>query len=61
MSNKNLKRLIGFRDTQEIVETLDRHAKEKGIARSDVLRMIVREKFRVAKQPERSHNNDVTL
>jgi len=52
MLNKNSKYLIGFRDTQEIVDTLDRDAKEKGITRSDVLRMIVREKFRASKQPE---------
>jgi len=49
MSN-NTKRLIGFRDVPAIVKRLDDYAAARGIDRSDVLRMILREKFKEPKK-----------
>jgi hypothetical protein len=38
----NKTKLIGFKDSPEVVKSLDVLAEKRGVARSDVLRMMVR-------------------
>jgi hypothetical protein len=43
----NARKVISFRDDKKIVASLDGLAEKQGIDRSDILRMMVREKLRV--------------
>ena len=40
----NTKKIISFRDEDSIIQYLDTRAAEKGVSKSDVLRLLIREK-----------------